>query len=334
MIKQTYRPLGDSGIETSRMGLGLAALGRPGYINLGHGEDLMGATGVEVMNHAAGMVMQRAYDLGVRYYDTARSYGFGERFLANWLNTLKPGSEQLTVASKWGYTYTADWRADAKVHEIKDHTLAQLKKQWRESQTELGDHLDLYQIHSATPESGVLNDTAVLTELARIKAGGTAVGLSVSGPRQGEVVTRACSINVDGVRLFDTVQATWNLLETSAGSALAEAHSAGMGVVIKEGLANGRLTHRNREPDFADTLGRLQREAARLECTVDALALAAILSQPWVDVVLSGASRVDQLESNLKALDIDWDAQAQRALADLNEPPQTYWAIRGGLSWQ
>ena len=333
-MRRASRPLGDCGLTTSPMGLGLAALGRPGYINLGHGRDLGGKTSVEAMNHAAGMVMQHAYERGIRYFDTARSYGLAERFLATWLKTLKPGSKGLTVGSKWGYTYTADWRADATVHEIKDHSLVQLQTQWRESQTELEDYLDLYQIHSATLESGVLDDTAVLTELARIKAGGTAIGLSVSGPGQGEVVNQACSINVDGARLFDTVQATWNLLETSAGSALAEAHSAGMGVVIKEGLANGRLTHRNREPDFAHTLGRLQREAARLECTVDALALAAILSQPWVDVVLSGASRVDQLESNLKALDIDWDAQAERALADLNEPPQTYWATRGGLSWQ
>ncbi len=334
MTKKISRHLGDSGLETSPMGLGLAALGRPGYINLGHGEDLAGETGAEAMERAAGALMERARELGVRYFDTARSYGLGERFLATWLNSPKPGSDRLTVASKWGYTYTADWRADATVHEVKDHTLGQLQKQWRESRAELGSHLDLYQIHSATLESGVLNDIAVLTELAQIKADGTAIGLSVSGPRQGEVITQARSINVDGVRLFDTVQATWNLLETSAGGALADAHSAGMGVIIKEGLANGRLTDRNHDPGFSDTLGRLEREAARLECTVDALALAAIVSRPWVDVVLSGASLIDQLESNLRALDVDWDARAERALAQLNEAPRTYWAIRGGLSWQ
>jgi aryl-alcohol dehydrogenase-like predicted oxidoreductase len=55
-------------------------------------------------------------------------------------------------------------------------------------------------------------------------------------------------MRVDGVRLFDAVQATWNLLEPSAGPALAEAHAAGLGVIVKEALANGRLTDRNDDP--------------------------------------------------------------------------------------
>ena len=84
-----------------------------------------------------------------------------------------------------------------------------------------------------------------------MKADGVRIGLSLSGPRQGETLRRALTVVVDGVRLFDCVQATWNLLERSAGPALAEAHAAGLGVVIKEALANGRLTARNADPDFA-----------------------------------------------------------------------------------
>jgi len=43
----------------------------------------------------------------------------------------------------------------------------------------------------------------------------------------------------DGERVFDSVQATWNLFERGAESALEDAHSAGMKVVVKESLANG-----------------------------------------------------------------------------------------------
>ena len=62
------------------------------------------------------------------------------------------------VSSKWGYTYTADWAVDATVHEIKDHSAAALARQWPETDALLGPWLRLYQVHSATIESGVLDD--------------------------------------------------------------------------------------------------------------------------------------------------------------------------------
>jgi len=72
-----------------------------------------------------------------------------------------------------------------------------------------------------------------------LRAGGLRIGLSVSGPRQAEVIRRALAVRVDGINPFQSVQATWNLMEPSAGPALAEAHDAGWGVIIKEALANG-----------------------------------------------------------------------------------------------
>ncbi|HSO27556.1 MAG TPA: aldo/keto reductase, partial [Anaerolineales bacterium] len=127
---------------------------------------------------------------------------------------------------------------------MKEHSLAVLQRQRKETQANLGAHLDLYRIHSATLQSGVLENQAVLNELARMKADGLAIGLTVSGPKQAEVIERAVAIKIDGVRLFDTVQATWNLLERSAGPLLRQAHAAGMGVIVKEALATGRLTPR------------------------------------------------------------------------------------------
>ena len=106
-------------------------------------------------------------------------------------------------------------------------------------------------------------------------------------------------ITLDGLRLFATVQATWNLLESSAASALSEAHAAGIGVIVKEALANGRLTERNKEPAFAAKRALLQSEAAYFASSIDALAMAASLAQPFADVVLSGATRVEQILSNL-----------------------------------
>ncbi len=317
----TVHILGRTGLPVSRLGLGLAALGRPGYINLGHGDDLGPQKDVATLEREAHAVLDAAYDGGIRYFDAARSYGKAEEFLASWLERrgLPPG--RVTVGSKWGYTYTAGWRVDAEVHEVKDLSLDTLRRQLAESRALLGQHLRLYQIHSATLESGVLADRAVLEELTRLRETGLAVGLTVTGPDQRETIERALEMGI-----FDTVQATWNLLERSASPALAAAHAAGLGVIVKEALANGRLTARG---DAAPVLELAERVAT----TPDALALAAALSQPWADVVLSGAATVDMLTSNLDALELQLDPELPSELAQLTEDPGRYWEERSALPW-
>jgi aryl-alcohol dehydrogenase-like predicted oxidoreductase len=311
------RVLGRTGLRVSRIGVGLAALGRPGYINLGHRADLAGRTDVAGMEQNAHDVLDAAHERGVRYFDAARSYGRAEEFLASWLARRQLGPEDVTVGSKWGYTYTADWRVDAEEHEVKDLSVRTLRRQLAETRTMLGRHLDLYQIHSATLESGVLEDDAVIAELERLRAEGLAVGLSVTGPRQAETIERAVAAG-----RFDTVQATWNLLEGSAGPALECAHATGMGVIVKEAMANGRLTARG-------DVRRVQAEAERRRTTPDVLALAACLAQPWADVVLSGAATVEQLESNLAALEVTYEED----LDDVAEQSDAYWTRRAALPW-
>lgn len=290
----------------SRIGLGLAALGRPGYINVGHGGDLGSDTGVSALEARSHEVMDAARAAGISYFDAARSYGRAEAFLSSWLDSrgIEPG--EVTVASKWGYVYTADWRVDAEQHEVKDLSAENLRRQAEESRAFLGDHLRLYQIHSATLESGVFEDPAVREELDRLRAEGLEIGFTSSGPRQRETIERA--LEVDG---FDAVQATWNLHERSAGPALAAAHEAGLRVIVKEALANGRL----------------------IEVVSDAVAIAAALAQPWADVVLSGAATVDQLDSNVHALDTVYDETVEAELASLVEDPVAYWSTRAALAW-
>jgi len=311
----------------------MAALGRPGYINLGHAQDLASDYDVDAMEQRAHHVLDAAWNSGIRYFDAARSYGLGEKFLGTWLKSraVSPGS--VAVGSKWGYTYTADWGIEAKAHEVKEHSLATLERQWPESRALLDGYLDIYQIHSATAESGVLENGAVLEKLARLKSEGIQIGLTLTGPSQSETLRRAMEIKIDGSRLFDSVQATWNLLDPSAGPALGEARAAGIGVIVKEALANGRLTDRNQEPDFATKLGVLQTESRDLGTSTDALVLAACLSQPFVDVVLSGAANPEQILSNVQACQLRLDQAILARLLRLAEPPRLYWTTRSKLAW-
>ena len=313
---------GKTGLMVSRIGLGLAALGRPGYITLGHGADLAGDTDVEAMRAHAHVVLDAAFGAGVRYFDAARSYGLAEEFLGSWLTARGLGRDDLTGGrSKWGYTYTAAWQVGAEVNEVKELSIETLRRQEGESKVLLGDTLALYQIHSATIESGVLDDAAVLDELARLRASGLLVGFTSTGAHQSETIKRAVATG-----RFDAVQATFNLLDRSAGPALAAARDAGLAVIIKEAVANGRLTGRGDVPELIDV-------AAEQGVTPDALALAFVLAQPWVDVALSGASTAPMLLSNLAALDVSYDEEIDSRLARVAESPDAYWERRSVLPW-
>ena len=91
------------------LGLGLAALGRPGYVTLNHATDLGGSYDPASMETHAHAVLDAAFDGGIRYIDAARSYGRAEDFVASWLRKRAIKPQQLVIASKWGYTYTAGW---------------------------------------------------------------------------------------------------------------------------------------------------------------------------------------------------------------------------------
>jgi aryl-alcohol dehydrogenase-like predicted oxidoreductase len=308
------------------VGLGLAALGRPAYMALGRDVDFGAERTIGAMKDRCHALLDAAYDAGIRYVDTARSYGLAEQFLSAWYDQRRLPDAAFTVGSKWGYTYTGGWQLDAPVHEVKRLSIDTFQRQTEESRAVLGTRLALYQIHSVTLESGVLDDRMVLRACKRLREKGVAIGITVTGPHQAAVIRRALDARVDGVALFQTVQATWNLLEPSAAGALADAKAEGCGVIVKEVLANGRLTNRHAGAELCGLLAH----AAALGTTLDTLAMAAALAQPWADVVLSGAATCEQLRGHLLALDLDVDIAP---LAQLAEPADVYWRRRGRLSW-
>jgi len=335
------QPISEKTIEelsvpiTARLGLGLAALGRPGYVTLNHANDLGGRYEPTAMEAHAHAVLDAAFDAGIRYVDAARSYGRAEDFLATWLRKrdLEPG--EITVASKWGYTYTAGWSTSATQHEVKDHSLAAFERQLAESVDRLGRYLSLYQIHSVTAESKTLEDDALIDAIARLRERGIGAGLSVSGPGQDVAIRRSLEVRRDGQRVFDSVQATWNLLERGAESALDEAHAAGMKVVVKESLANGRLAASGTVEDsiFSRSIARVREVAERRSTTIEMLALAAGLARPWADFVLTGAATVEQVRSNVAALELPYDAELEEQLRSVAISSPEYWRARSSFRW-
>jgi aryl-alcohol dehydrogenase-like predicted oxidoreductase len=323
------KQFGNTQLMVTKIGLGLAALGRPGYINLGHAVDLNHNYDQESMESHAHQIMELAYNKGIRYFDAARSYGKAEEFLANWAGNHK----DITIGSKWGYTYTADWKVKAEHHEIKEHSINILKCQWQETLNTLHHSPDIYHIHSASMESGVLENNQVLDYLWELRENGLIVGLSLSGARQAETLERSLEIKSSSKQLFQSVQITWNILERSATDSISKAVKAGYGIIVKEALANGRLTTRNTVPDFQEKFNVISGIAESHHVGVDAIAIAYILNQSWISTVLSGAAQRSHLESNLDALRIGLDPTEIEKLDQLAESPEKYWKTRSELEW-
>lgn len=323
---------GEQGIA-SRLGLGLAAIGRPAYITAGRDDDLGDPAdrSVEALRARAHALLDGAWWLGIRYIDAARSYGLAEEFLGSWLAAHPGRREELTIGSKWGYAYTGDWRMDAAEHEHKEHSLERFEQQWPESLEALGTEPDVYLVHSLTPESPALGDRALLDRLRALADSGVRVGFSTSGPRQGELIDRMLDADDSP---FSAVQTTWNLLEPSAGDALARASDARWLVVVKESLANGRLAGAGGSPGASGPAGLPEQRAAALAEAdgqpLAGLALGAAVAEPWADIVLTGAVTRRQLRENVAAQPPRVPADALAALA---EPPEQYWSARSARPW-
>lgn len=309
--------------------IGTAVLGRPAYITTAAADALPGDRSVQAMRRATFDVLDAALAAGVDWVDTARSYGRAEEFVGDWWRDRAAADPEWlsaapTVSSKWGYAYVGDWDRDATVHEVKEHSAAQFRRQWELTERTLP-RLSLYQVHSLTTDSPLFEDGELLDALAGLRDSGVAIGFTTTGTGQADTIRKALDVERGGARLFSAVQSTWNLLETSVGDALALASRHELTVLVKESLANGRLLTR---PSAA-----LQQIAAAKDATLDAVALAVVARQPWVDRVLLGAAGVGQLTSNVAAGAVELDDEdVSRLLADAQDPAE-YWADRSRLAW-
>jgi len=306
----------------TQIGLGLAALGRPEYINIRENKNIDKSKNAFLNNTFE--VLDTAYKNGIRYFDTAPSYGKGELFLKDWQNSRK--HQDSNLATKWGYTYVADWELGYRgAHEIKEHSITKLIEQWEVSKTMLP-ALKIYQIHSATLESGVLDNLKILKKLLEIKKQtGLIIGLTSSGVNQNTILKKGSEINIDGTYLFDLYQVTYNIFEQSTFNTLTELKQKGKKIVVKEGVANGRI--------YNNTPLLLKQLAQKYNVGIDAIALRFIFDSLQPYVILSGAFSKKQLTENLKTLEISLTDKEILALKKLNTQTELYWSNRKALNW-
>lgn len=331
MLSIPYNQKMHQSLSDTKLGLGLAALGRPEYINLRQETD--SDKSEEYYRKRAFDILSFAFDHGIRHFDTAPSYGKGEEFLQQWY--LKNPYQDLSLSTKWGYTYVANWDLGySEPHEIKEHSLAKLKEQWSISKNLLPP-LQAYQIHSATFESGVLENREVLQELHHIKkATGLKIGLSASGVQQNEIVAFASKILIQEEPLFESFQVTYNVLESSTHKILRKMIEDGKSVIIKEALANGRVFRNEKYGHYSKLFLLMENLAKKYKVSVDAIGLRFVMDHLKPAVVLSGASTLRQLSQNLKARHIQLEMEELAELKQLAVDSTFYWNERKNLKWQ
>lgn len=315
-------------MNNMQLGFGTAAIGRPQYINIKSNPSR------ETFNKAkfiaAGeAVLNKAYALGIRHFDTAPGYGIAEQILLKWIQ--KHEIKDISVSTKWGYTYTADFNPNATVHEVKEHSISKLQEQWAFSK-KLRPHLKAYQIHSATLDTGVLDNQDVLNFLNDIKQqNNIKIGLSTSGTQQKDILEKAISITMNGCPLFEVFQVTYNIFEQSLKNIIEQSNRQ---FIIKEGLANGRLLPNKSFPHYQNAYQTISRIARKHVVGEDAIALGFCAQSIPKSLVLSGAGNNHQLQENLKSTQVKLTAEDLQLLNQLAINKEDYWQERSRLPWQ
>ena len=314
----------------NNLGLGTAAIGRPVYINLKQ-DTSEEAFSLPKFKEKGLEVLENAYVNGVRYFDTSPGYGIAEELMVGWLKEKNDPS--IIVSTKWGYTYMANFDPNAKVHEVKEHSLTNLNKQWEYSK-QLLPYLKVYQIHSATLDTGVLENPEVLKRLHTLKKEyNITIGLTTTGDNQTEVLEKALAIRVENEYLFQSFQCTYNVLDQSV-SLYREALQKRSGpFIIKEALANGRLIPNDNYSNYNVLYHFMQRLAKKYEVGADAIALLYCMDVFPHAMVLSGANNDIHLKSNLKANQFSLTALEMEQLEAFGVSSNAYWKERKQLKW-
>jgi aryl-alcohol dehydrogenase-like predicted oxidoreductase len=316
--------------KQSIIGLGTAAIGRPSYINIRQ-ENASKTFDLEAFKQNGIAVLEMAYEKGVRYFDTAPNYGLAEDLLINWAKRKE--DESIEIATKWGYTYTANFDANAGQHEHKEHSLERLNDQWKVSK-ELLPNLTTYQIHSATFETKVLENDAILNRLMELKlTHQLKIAITVSGDNQVDILKKAVEINVNGEELFDAFQVTYNVFDQSLATIADDLTKANKRLIIKEALANGKVFPNTNFPHYENLYQALSQLSKKYNVGVDAIALRFCVDTIAPFKVLSGAAISDHITANLKVNDFELTNTEIDLLKRFAIEPKDYWQERKQLDW-
>jgi aryl-alcohol dehydrogenase-like predicted oxidoreductase len=322
------RQLGRCGLKVSALSLGAMTFG----------ESHTFMKGVTSSEEEARRVFDRAVDAGVNLVDTANVYSEGqsEILTGKW---IKGKRDRVLLATKCRFPVGPGPHGPHDQGLSRKHVLEACEASLRRLDTDV---IDLYQTHmqdGAVPIEETLRALDDLVTQGKVRYAGCS---NYTGYRLAEALGVAERASL---HRYESVQLQWSLAVRDAEREIVPACRAfGLGTLVWSPLARGFLTgkyRRNEAPPsgtrlaawqdswrlhntdrnwaLLDVIGRI---ASRHETTHSAVALAWLLARPEVSTIIVGARTVDQLEQNLKALEV---RLAKKDVEELNAASEPEW---------
>ncbi|NYD40603.1 aldo/keto reductase [Nocardioides panaciterrulae] len=307
-MEMSYRPLGDSGLMVSAVGIGCNAFSR--RVDLAGVRDILTA----------------ARDTGVTLLDTADVYGDpaggSEELLGE---ALKGQREEFVLATKFGMDMGGANGADRGVRGARRYVRRAVEASLRRLGT---DHIDLYQLHAPDPVTPIEETLSVLTDLVRE---GKIGYLGCSNFAGWQVADADWTARSAGLERFVSVQNRYSLLDRTIEEEVVPAcETFGLGVLPYFPLEYGLLTGKYRRGEGAPSGSRAALDPSRAQWLESAdwdrieavgkyaevrdlsmldVAIAGLAAQPAVASVISGATSGDQVRTNAAAM--RWEPTAE-----------------------
>lgn len=301
----TYRPLGDSGLRVSTVGIGCNAFG------------------TRIDGAAVTQIVDAALETGITLFDTADIYGRGESetLLGE---ALRGRRDEVVLATKFGMDMQGangpDWGARGSRRYIRTAVEASLRR--------LGtDRIDLYQLHRPDESTPIEETLAALSELV---AEGKVRYIGSSNLAGWQVVDAEWTARSGGFSRFVSAQNKYSLLDRSVEEELVPAcETAGVGILpffpLEFGLLTGKYRRDQAPPEGSrlaadsqaerlagadwDEIERLEAYAEQRGLTLLQVAIGGLAAQPAVASVIAGVTSAEQVRSN--ALAGLWEPSAE-----------------------
>ncbi len=334
MANVGHRPLGRSGLKVSRLTLGAMTFGASqGFMK-----------GVTSSDDEAARVLERALEAGIDTIDTANVYSEGrsEELLGK---LLKGRREKVVLATKCRFpTVPPPPGGKPGPHEAGLSRKAILRS-CEDSLRRLGtDHVDLYQVHMQDGSVPIEETLSALDDLVRA---GKVRYVGCSNYAGYRLVESLWAADRRGTERFVSVQLQWSILDRGCEREVIPACRAfGLGTLLWSPLARGFLTGKYRRgekpPEGArlaswndsfrsydhdrgwSVLDLVRSVAEKHRTTPAAVSLAWLLAKPETSSIVVGARTVQQLEDNLKALELTLPPEDVQAIDEASKPDWGY----------
>lgn len=215
--RETFRPLGRSGLSVSPIGFGAFKIGRNQKVKYPSSYDLPDETTVEKL-------LNGVLDLGINHIDTAPAYGLSEERIGKFLSHRR---REYVLSTKVGEIFEEGIsRYEFDARSVRQSITASLQRLRTEQ-------VDLLLIHAPQTDVEVLRKTDVVETLLRLREEGITrfIGLSAK--------------TIEGARLAiewaDVLMVEYHLEDQSFEQVIQEAAARGVGVLVKKGLGAGHL---------------------------------------------------------------------------------------------